>query len=440
MDVIIRIVQVIIALSILIIVHEFGHFIFARIFKIRVEKFYLFFPPAIFKFKPKNSDTEFGIGCIPLGGFCKISGMVDESLDKETMSKPPQPYEFRSKPAWQRLIVMFGGVFNNFLLAIILFSALLFTWGEEYLVNSDAKYGIVTNQLSHEIGFRTGDKILSFDDASQIDVDFNQLQVNLARSQAKQATVLRGNDTVTIEIDPAYIPAILNTPGMFSLCAPISIAEIPDTSINASAGMMKGDVFEKVGEYDVLSIEDLQQALQKYQGEGIIIDFKRGEEMVPIPVVVSREGKIEVMLANDVSEFNVTKKSYSFFSAIPAGFKKTFSTIGNYVQELGLIFSPKTQAYKSVGSFIAIGKIFPTVWNWEIFWNIIAWLSVMLAVLNLIPIPGLDGGHILFTLYEIITRRKPSDKFLEIAQIIGMIILFALIFLAFGNDIYRLFK
>lgn len=438
MDVIIRIVQVILALSILVVVHEFGHFIFARIFKIRVEKFYLFFPPALFKYKPKNSDTEWGIGSIPLGGFCKISGMIDESMDKETMAQEPKPWEYRTKPAWQRLLVISGGVLFNFIFAMILYSAILFTWGEEYLKNEDAIYGIQTNALSAEIGFQDGDKILAFDDV--IPNNFAELQVDLVRSQARTATVLRGTDTVTIEIDQAYIPAILNTPGMFMIAAPVAIAEVPDTSINFSAGLLRGDRFTKVADREVVSFTSLQNALAAHKGETTPIVFKRGNEYVTYDLQVNDDGKIEVVLQSDVSEFHVTKKEYTPLSAIPAGISKTFNTIGDYIKELGLIFSPKTEAYKSVGSFIAIGSIFPTAWNWEAFWNIVALLSVMLAVINLLPIPALDGGHIVFTIYEIITGRKPSDKFMEYAQMAGMIFLLMIMFLAFGNDILRLFR
>ena len=410
MDVIIRIVQVLLALSILVVVHEFGHFTFAKIFKIRVEKFYLFFPPALFKFKPKNSDTEWGIGSIPLGGFCKISGMIDESMDKEAMAQEPKPWEYRTKPAWQRLLVIAGGVMFNFIFAMLLYSAILFTWGEEYLKNEDAVYGIQTNSLSAEIGFRDGDRIISFDDV--VPENFAELQVELVRSQARTAKVLRDGDTVTIDIDPAYIPAILNTPGMFMLAAPVAIAEVPDTSINFSAGLIQGDRFVKVADKEIISFQALQSALAAHKNQVVPIEFKRGEESVTYPLQVDGDGKIEVVLQTDISDFDITKKEYSALNAIPAGIKKTFSTIGDYIKELGLIFSPKTEAYKSVGSFIAIGSIFPTAWNWEAFWNIVALLSVMLAVINLLPIPALDGGHIIFTLYEMITGRKPSDKFM----------------------------
>lgn len=438
MDVIIRIVQVLLALSILVVVHEFGHFTFAKIFKIRVEKFYLFFPPALFKFKPKNSDTEWGIGSIPLGGFCKISGMIDESMDKEAMAQEPKPWEYRTKPAWQRLLVIAGGVMFNFIFAMLLYSAILFTWGEEYLKNEDAVYGIQTNSLSAEIGFRDGDRIISFDDV--VPENFAELQVELVRSQARTAKVLRDGDTVTIDIDPAYIPAILNTPGMFMLAAPVAIAEVPDTSINFSAGLIQGDRFVKVADKEIISFQALQSALAAHKNQVVPIEFKRGEESVTYPLQVDGDGKIEVVLQTDISDFDITKKEYSALNAIPAGIKKTFSTIGDYIKELGLIFSPKTEAYKSVGSFIAIGSIFPTAWNWEAFWNIVALLSVMLAVINLLPIPALDGGHIIFTLYEMITGRKPSDKFMEYAQMVGMIFLLLIMFLAFGNDILRLFR
>lgn len=438
MDVIIRIIQVILALSILVVIHEFGHFVFARLFKIRVEKFYLFFPPAIFKYKPKNSDTEWGIGSIPLGGFCKISGMIDESMDKETMAQEPQPWEYRTKPAWQRLLVISGGVLFNFIFAMILYSAILYTWGEEYLKNDDARYGIQTNALSAEMGFRDGDRILAFDNVAPD--NFAELQIDLVRSQAKTATVLRHGDTIVLELDQDYIPAILNTPGMFMLATPVAVAQVPDTSINASAGLMAGDRFVKVADTDIHSFSGLQSALAKHKGEITPVEFRRGEELITQHLQVDENGKIEVILQNDISDFHITQKEYTIFSAIPAGVTKAFSTIGDYIKELGLIFSPKTEAYKSVGSFIAIGSIFPTAWNWEAFWNIVALLSVMLAVINLLPIPALDGGHIVFTLYEMITGRKPSDKFMEYAQMAGMIFLLLIMFLAFGNDILRLFR
>ncbi len=441
MIIFIKIVQVIAALSLLVLIHEFGHFFFARLFKIRVEKFYLFFDPwfSIFKFKPKGSDTEYGIGWLPLGGYCKISGMIDESMDKEAMKEEPKPWEFRSKPAWQRFFVMFGGVFFNFILAILIYSSTLFTWGEEYLKNQDVVYGVQCNDLAKEIGFRNGDRIVSIEG---MPVNrFQDIQLNIARNQATTAVVIRDSAEVSVNIDPDYIPAILNTPGMFTLRVPYEVLSVPDSSLNYSAGLMPGDRVAEVDSQKVFIIQDIQAILMEHKGDSVSFLINRGGTLVPKMLAVDTAGRIGVFLNSDMHKFfNVTKVNYTLLSAIPAGADKTISTITNYVKELGLIFSPKTEAYKSVGSFIAIGNIFPSTWEWEIFWNITAWLSIMLAVINLIPIPALDGGHILFLLYEIITRRKPSDKFLEIAQVIGMLFLLAIMFLAFGNDIYRLFK
>ncbi|MDP3437813.1 MAG: RIP metalloprotease RseP [Bacteroidales bacterium] len=441
METILKILQVILALSILILVHEFGHYFFARLFKIRVEKFYLFFDPwfSLIKYKPRNSDTEYGIGWLPLGGYCKISGMIDESMDKDAMNEEPKPWEFRSKPAWQRFFVMFGGVFFNFILAILIYSATLFTWGEEYLKNSDAVYGVQCNELSLKMGFQNGDKIISFDDNEV--VKFHELQVILARNQATTANVIRNEQSVTVNIDPVYLPAILSTPGMFTLRVPFVVLSVPDTSINASAGLMSGDRVVAVDSVEAFIIQDVQELLSLKRGLSVPVRILRGDETIEKSLTIDSDGKLGIILDGDITKFfNVTTQKYTLAGSVPAGFKKSTATIGNYFKELGLIFSPKTEAYKSVGSFISIGKIFPSSWQWDIFWNITAWLSIMLAVLNLLPIPALDGGHILFVLYEMATGRKPSDKFLEYAQIAGMFVLFGIMFLAFGNDIYRLFK
>ena len=441
METILKIVQVILALSILILVHEFGHYFFARLFKIRVEKFYLFFDPwfSVLKYKPKNSETEYGIGWLPLGGYCKIAGMIDESMDKEALKEEPKPWEFRSKPAWQRFFVMFGGVFFNFILAILVYSATLFTWGEEYLKNSDAVYGVQCNDLAKEIGFRNGDKIISFD-GNEV-VKFHELQVILARNQAKSAMVIRGGEQVTVNIGEEYLPAILSTPGMFTLRVPFQILSVPDSSLNASAGLLAGDRIVAIDSTEAFIIQDVQSLLSQYAGGSADFSIKRGDSIIIKRLQIDGQGKLGIVLEGDINKFfKVTTQDYSLARSIPAGFEKSIATIGNYFKELGLIFSPKTEAYKSVGSFISIGKIFPSTWQWDIFWNITAWLSIMLAVLNLLPIPALDGGHILFVIFEMITGRKPSDKFLEYAQIAGMFILFGIMFLAFGNDIYRLFK
>ena len=443
MEVLIKIAQVVLALSLLILIHEFGHFLFARLFKIRVDKFYLFFNPwfSLVKFKPKNSDTEYGIGWLPLGGYCKISGMIDESMDKEQLKGEPKPWEFRSKPAWQRFFVMFGGVLFNIVLAVILYGIILFSWGEEYISTRDAVYGVQCNELAREIGFRNGDRILAFDDRSVENDPIHTLQVDLIRTRPAVITVLRGDDTTRFGFDQQYIPELLNTPGIFNIRVPFVVSSVPDTSINVSSLLRSGDRITAINGLNTPAVQDVQEALRAHTNQTVLATVAREDGVVEVPLVVNSEGMIQVALVADLTQFiNVTQKTYSFFGAFPAGIQKAYLTGANYVKELGLIFSPKTKAYKSVGSFIAIGNIFPGTWNWEIFWNITAWLSVMLAILNILPIPALDGGHIVLVIYEMITRRKPSDKFLEYSQMAGMVLLFGLMFLAFGNDIIRLFS
>ena len=441
MVILIKILQLVLALSILVLIHEFGHFLFARIFKIRVEKFYLFFDPwfSLFKYKPKNSDTEYGLGWLPLGGYCKICGMIDESMDKEALAKEPQPWEYRSKPAWQRFFVIFGGVFFNFILAILIYTGIMYAWGEQYIKNSDVTTGIYANELAREMGFRNGDRIISFND---VEPDkFTDLQVDLLRTQATRAKVLRDGDTVTLELDPVYIPSVLNTPGMFSYGIPFEVQEIPDSSINAASGLMPKDRVLAINGEDCAMFYQVQEVLARHKGDSIVATVARGNEITLVPLATDTLGRIQVAVNANLEDFyTITQKEYSLFSAIPAGIHKASVTVANYFKELKLIFSPKTEAYKSVGSFITIGKIFPGTWDWHSFWNITAFLSVMLAVLNILPIPALDGGHLVFTIYEMITGRKPSDKFLEYAQTVGMILLLGLMVLAFGNDIFRLFN
>ena len=460
MVILLKIVQVILALSLLVLFHELGHYTFAKLFKTRVEKFYLFFNPkfSLVKFKRINGkwrckclspnkdeewdahpeQTEYGIGWLPFGGYCKIAGMIDESMDTEAMKLPPQPYEFRSKKAWQRFFIMFGGVLFNFILAIILYAAILNTWGEEYLRNEDAVYGIAVNDLSREIGFRDGDRILAFD-GQPVD-NFASLQVDLVRSQAREATVLRDGDTLTIAIDPAYLPAMLNTPGMFDLAFPFVIKEVQPESPNRDAGLQADDAVIGIDGRPMFIVQEVQKELGRHRGETVTAGIRRAETEIEVPLQVDTAGHIGVLLDTDLNKyFAVTTREYNLLSAIPAGAKKTWTTIKGYVQELGLIFSPKTQAYKSVGSFIAIGRIFPDTWDWYKFWTLCALLSIMLGVMNLLPIPALDGGHILFLIFEMLTGRKPSDKFMEVAEWIGMALLLLLMVLAFGNDIRSLF-
>ena len=445
MVVLIKTLQVILALGILILVHEFGHFLFAKIFGIRVDKFYLFFDAwgvKLFSTKSKwftricpkaaEWETEYGIGWLPFGGYCKIAGMIDESMDTEQMASEPQPWEFRTKPAWQRLLVMFGGVLFNFIFAILAYTAILSTWCETYVSNDDKC--IYANELAKDMGFRDGDHIISFDD--YYPERFGMLQADLAREMADKATVLRDGDTLDIYLDHSRIGEVLSSPGMFDLAMPFTVENISEGSPNYSSGLVKGDRIIAVDSTSTRFVQDAWPILNDHAGELVSVSVLRGADTLSFELQVDTTGKLGVFLEQPA----VNRKEYSFVAAIPAGFKKTFTTIGGYLKDLKLVVTPKTEAYKSVGSFIAIGQIFPSTWNWQSFISILALLSVMLGVMNLIPIPALDGGHILFTLYEIITRRKPSDQFLYVAQIIGMVLLIGLMVLAFGNDIIKLFR
>lgn len=443
--VLIKTLQVILALSILILVHEFGHFLFAKIFGIRVDKFYLFFDAGdkrIFSTKSKwftkicpkaaQWETEYGIGWLPLGGYCKIAGMVDESMDTEYLQNEPQPWEFRTKPAWQRLLVMAGGVLFNFIFAILMYTCILTKWGDSYISNEGNS--IYVNELAYDMGFRNGDQILLFDDEKP--ENFGMLQADLARNGVKRVTVLRDNDTINIYIDQNMIGDVLQSPGMFGLAVPFVISEVSETSPNKDSDLRAGDKVISIGGVNVEFLQDARPLLAELAGETTEISLLRGADTVRMDVQVDTAGTIGVMLERP----NIKIKEYTFLSAIPGGCVKAYETIGGYIQDLKLVFTPSTEAYKSVGSFIAIGQVFPSAWDWYSFLNILALLSIMLGVMNLLPIPALDGGHIVFTIYEMITGRKPSDKFLYVMQIIGMILVFGLMFLAFGNDIARLLR
>ena len=445
MVILMKTLQVILALGILVLIHEFGHFFFAKLFGIRVDKFYLFFDAwgvKLFSTKsrwfvklcPKAAEweTEYGIGWLPFGGYCKIAGMVDESMDTEMLKNDPQPWEFRTKPAWQRLLVMAGGVLFNFILAIIVYIAILATWGETYLSN-DGKQ-IYANELAVDMGFQSGDHIISYDD--YIPESFWMLQADLAREMAQKAVVLRDNDTLDIYIDHSKIGDVLKSPGMFDLALPFTIDHVDETSLNAGAGLMAGDRIIAIDSSYTQFVQDAWPLLEARAGESVTAAIVRGSDTLSMALQVDTTGRLGVFL----KQYDLQTREYNIVQAIPAGFRKTFTTIGGYLKDLKLVVTPSTEAYKSVGSFISIGQIFPATWDWQRFLSILALLSVMLGVMNLIPIPALDGGHIMFTLYEMITRRKPSDKFLEVMQVVGMVLIFALMILAFGNDIFKLFR
>ncbi|MCI1640846.1 MAG: RIP metalloprotease RseP [Bacteroidales bacterium] len=440
----IKTLQVILALAILIIIHELGHFTFAKIFKIKVDKFFLFFDAwgvKLFSTKTtkwfvklfpkfKDYETEYGIGWLPLGGYCKINGMVDESLDMQSLKKEPKPWEFRTKPAWQRLLVMAGGVLYNFIFAIAVYIVMFSIWGDTYLSNSGNK--IYVNNLAYEMGFRNGDRILKFDDYEP--KDFDMLQADLARRSVKKAEVLRGKDTVDIYIDRRMIGQVLNTPNMFGLAVPFVIDSLVENSPNTE--LRSGDMITQIDTEKIAYVQDSRAVFKSNKGKRVNAKIVRNGDTLDMALQVDTSGRIGVYTQIP----GLKKQDYSIIQAIPAGLKYTLSSIGGYVRDLKLVATPSTEAYKSLGSFIAIGQVFPAKWNWLLFINLLAILSIMLGVMNLIPIPGLDGGHILFTIYEMVSGKKPSESFLAAAQIIGMLLLLALMVLAFGNDIGRLIK
>jgi regulator of sigma E protease len=438
MEILIKTSQLILSLSILILIHELGHFMFARMFKVRVEKFYLFFDIkfALFKHKPRNSDTEYGIGWLPLGGYCKIAGMIDESMDMETLKNEPQPWEFRSKPAYQRLLIMLGGVLFNVILAFFIYVGMLAYWGEEYLANEDVKYGILCDSVAMEMGFRDGDKILAVN-GKPVEA-FLDVHRKMALHREMNISLQRGNDVVNISPDYyTYISYIVKN-SFIEPFIPFVVNNIPDSSDNRFSGLAPGD--EVIGAAGIMTnnIREIKNIFSENKGQRIDLKVRRGDIQINIPVNVNSRGLIGVGLKTQMKDFfNYRKKNYTIMQALPAGLAKAKTRLHDQLCELRLMATPKTQTYKQVGSFISIGNIYSAQWDWHRFCDITALLSIMLAVLNLLPIPALDGGHVMFLLYEVITRRKPSDKFLTYAQVAGMIILLFIMVYAIGNDIVR---
>ncbi len=440
MVVLIKTAQLLLSLSILVILHELGHFTFAKIFKTRVEKFYLFFNPWFSLFRIKKGETEYGIGWLPLGGYVKIAGMIDESMDREQLKKPPQPWEFRSKPAWQRLLIMLGGILVNFLLAFVIYIAVMFVWGDTYLPNENVKYGILVDTLGEQMGLQNGDKIISID--SQKVENFNQIIPTIVLDHSKSLQVERNGKMINVVIPDSVFPRLIKAKSLIIQPRlpfnPFIINGFAKDSPGRKAGLQKGDRIVAVDSIRFQYYDRFRDYLLQHKGEQVVLTVERDSQELNIPVTLTAQGMIGV--STDFSHvFEYKKIKYSFWESIPAGIKKGIRTTGDYLKQIRLIFSPRMKAYESLGGFITIGKIFPSVWDWNSFWNLTAFLSIILAIMNLLPIPGLDGGHVLFLLYEIITGRKPGDKFLEYAQIAGMILLVALLLYANGNDIVRLF-
>ena len=438
MEILIKVVQFFMSLSLLVAIHEFGHYLAARIFKIRVEKFYIFFDPWFSLFKWKRGETEYGVGWLPLGGYVKIAGMIDESMDLEQMQAPVQVWEFRAKPAWQRFIVMIAGVTMNVLLAMIIYSGIRYVSGESYMANDDVKWGYVFNDTAKAMGFQDGDKVVSIDGNAIDDVNDIRAQLLLTKD-ARTVVVNRGGEQVEFTIPFESLLEMRRNrqyEDLYTLRIPFIVDSLASESAQA-AGLQVGDeVVACNGEQvDVPTMTDLLQ--NRYKGDTVTLSVLRSGAISELRVPVNTDGKIGVLLKSDI--FQPRTRTFTLLEAVPAGVSMVGETISEYWQQLKLIFQPKTKMYEELGGFIAIGNIFPSEWDWLRFWSMTAFLSVMLAVLNILPIPGLDGGHALFTLWEMLTGRKASDKFLEIMQYIGFALLLALVIYANGNDIYRLF-
>lgn len=437
MEIFIKVVQLFLSLSLLVAIHEFGHFIVARIFKIRVEKFYIFFDPWFSLFKFKRGDTEYGLGWIPLGGYVKIAGMIDESMDLEQMKQPAQPWEFRSKPAWQRFLVMIAGVVMNLVLAFMIYCGISYTWGSSYLANDDVKWGYNFSATAEQMGFVDGDKIISIEGESIDNV--NEILNALVISDGDRTVVVeRQGLKQQFTIPYQQLLDMRNNEDFKDLYSPIVPMIVGEVQAETAreAGLMANDQIVGVGGTAAIEAERVMELLGEWKGQSVTLDIIRYGGKMQITVPVNEEGKVGFQIGQP---FELRTRHYTLLESIPAGARLTVKQLKGYWQQLKMIVKPKTEMYKSLGGFISIGNIFPGEWNWFAFWNTTAFLSIILAVMNIIPIPGLDGGHSLFTLWEMITRRKPSEKFLEIAQYVGLIILLILLVYANGNDIYRFF-
>jgi regulator of sigma E protease len=430
MEILIKASQFFLSLSILIILHESGHFILAKIFKTRVEKFYLFFDPWFSLIKKKIGETEYGIGWLPLGGYVKISGMIDESMDKEAMKLPPQPWEFRSKPSWQRLLIMLGGVLVNFILALFIYSMVLYTWGESYIPTKNLTAGVMVDSVAMDMGLRNGDKILSIDGKET--ENFMAIVHDIVVNDAKTIQIDREGNLMEIQIPERIIAPLLKTTFPILPRLPFYVQDFGKDSPAKKAGILVNDKIIGVNGNYFTYWDQYKEIIPRYKNQTADVTVLRNEkDTLVMKVAIGADAKIGVMIDKNFSRFyNEKIVHYTFFQSIPAGINKGFRTVDSYLKQLKLLFKPETKAYESIGGFLKIGSIFSPVWDWQSFWNMTALLSIILAVMNILP----------FLLYEIITGRKPGDKFLEYAQITGMVILLTLLVYANGNDIIQLFK
>jgi len=441
----IKAAQLILSLSILVILHEFGHYITARWFGCRVEKFYLFFDPWFSLIKKKIGDTEYGIGWLPLGGYVKISGMIDESMDKEAMKQEPQPWEFRSKPAWQRLIIMLGGIIVNVILAIVIYSMILFTWGEEKIPMQSLKYGIsYQDSIYHDIGFRKGDQIIQIDGKNIEYLDGIEMEI----ITGKQALVKRGDQNITLNFPVDLIGQLIEkrkqskTDLLIRPRMPAFIGSLDSlkTSNARDAGVRGGDRLLAIDSTPIQYYDEINPIIKQVSSDSVTLHLERQNQRLAIRTRLSEDRKLGILglyepkQLDSLGIFSIETRTYGFFESFPAGVRKTYEKLSGYIHQFKLMLKPETGAYKGLGGFKAIANAFPSVWDWLSFWNMTAFLSIALAFMNLLPVPALDGGHVMFTLYEIITRRKPNEKLLEYAQVAGMILLLLLMLYANGND------
>ena len=448
--IVIQVIQFFLSLSILIVLHELGHFIPAKIFKTRVEKFYLFFDIKFSLFKKKIGETVYGIGWLPLGGYVKIAGMIDESMDTEAMKEEPKPWEFRSKPTWQRLIIMLGGVTVNFILAVVIYIGLAYAYGDQFIPVDSLKDGVhvTVKEIGDKLGVQTGDKIIAID-GKKLE-DFNSVFMGIVNGNS--ITIERDGKTIEKEIPVDFIATLLEDEDKIRFLSPripFVIGEVPEESSNKDSGLKAQDEIVAIGDQKIEYFDQAKSILEKYKSQKIELTVNRGEsERLKIPVVISDTATIGVILGGltyaDLEARGVLKvetKKYTFMGSIPAGVDKGWNTLTGYIKQMKKIFNPETGAYNCVGGFAAIAGIYPDTWDWHKFWGATAFISIILAFMNILPIPALDGGHVMFLLYEMVTGRKPSDKFLEYAQMTGFFLLIALLLFANGNDVYKwLFK
>ncbi len=434
----IKAAQLILSLSILVVLHELGHFIPAKLFKTRVEKFYLFFDPWFSLFKFKKGDTEYGVGWLPLGGYVKISGMIDESMDKDQLAQEPQPHEFRSKPAWQRLIIMIGGVTVNLILGFLIYSMILFTWGKERLPLENLEYGVYVDSTMMDYGLMDGDKIVAVTDGNV--KYYEELGKEILINGARTLEIERDGESMTIQLPEDVEQTILakEVRTLFSPRYPFAVDSVVTGSAAEEAGFLKNDRIVSVDGEPTEGIIEGLKAVRSHKSETVTIDVERNGSIISKEVSVSEEGRIGIGLKSVTDYVQTETYKYGFWQAIPAGVQETKDILGNYITSMKLIFTK--EGASQIGGFGAIGGLFPATWNWQTFWSMTAFLSLILAFMNILPIPALDGGHVMFLLYEMITGRKPGDKFLEYAQMAGMILLLGLLIFANGNDILRAFR